>query len=107
MLQSVFALLVAAAGWHYMFYSRAASQLASAEGNAINRWRLRFRRVGGAILFLLAVCFFAGFHAVDPDYPTRAFVLIWISVILLLATIIALGIMDLILTLRLLRRLRP
>jgi hypothetical protein len=65
------------------------------------------RRVGGAVLFLLAVCFFAGCHAVDPDYPTHAFVLIWTTVVFLLATVVALGIMDLVLTLRLLRRLRP
>jgi prolipoprotein diacylglyceryltransferase len=107
MVETAFALVVAAAGWHYLFYSRMAARLAETEGDELNRWRGGLRRIGGAVLFLLAICFFAGFHAVDPDYPTRAFVLIWTAVILLLATLAALGIIDFVLTWKLLRRLRP
>jgi hypothetical protein len=72
MLQTAFALVVAAAGWYYMFYSQAASRLAGVEGEAVNRRRVRLRRVNGLMMFLLGVFFFAGFFAVDLDRPTVA-----------------------------------
>ena len=59
---SIFSLLVAAAGWYYMFYSRMAEKLAPIEEQQINRRRSRLRRIGGFFMFLLAVFLFAGFH---------------------------------------------
>lgn len=107
MLQTVFAFLVAVAGWHYMFYSRSAGGLMGLESPAANRFRVRLRRLGGLGMFLLSVFFFAGFHAVDADRPTAAFFLVWATVLLLIMTIVLLAAVDLVLTVRLRRNLRP
>ena len=55
-------LVVAAAGWFYMFYSRAAHSLTGIENDEINLKRIRLRRVGGLVMFVLAIFFFAGPH---------------------------------------------
>src|SRR5688572_31967441 len=73
MIQTIFALTVAAAGWYYMFYSQAASRLAGVESETVNRRRVRLRRLNGLMMFLLGIFFFAGFFAVDLDRPTVAF----------------------------------
>jgi hypothetical protein len=97
-LSAVFSLLVAAAGWYYMFYSRAVANLSSIEDQAINRRRLRLRRAGGFIMFLLAIALFAGFHTVDSATSAQAFVLVWLSVFVLLLTVLLLAMADLRLT---------
>lgn len=101
MLQTVFALTVAAAGWYYMFYSQAASRLAGVEGDAVNRRRVRLRRVNGLMMFLLGVFFFAGFFAVDLDRPTVAFFLVWLIAMFLLLAIVVLAVIDVKLTMKL------
>jgi len=90
--------VVAAAGWYYMFYSRAVANLSSIEDQAINRRRLRLRRAGGFIMFLLAIALFAGFHSVDSATSAQAFVLVWLSVFILLLVIVLLAMVDLRLT---------
>ena len=101
MIQTVFALTVAAAGWYYMFYSQAASRLAGVEGESVNRRRVRLRRVNGLMMFLLWVFFFAGFFAVDLDRPTIAFFVVWLVAMFLLLAIVVLAAIDVRLTLRL------
>ena len=101
MLQTAFALVVAAAGWYYMFYSEAASRLAQVEGEAVNRRRVRLRRLNGLMMFLLAVFFFAGFFAVDLDRPTVAFFVVWLIAMFLLLAIVVLAVIDVRLTLKL------
>jgi hypothetical protein len=98
MLPTSFALLVAVAGWYYMFYSRAACSLAGAENHRINRRRIVLRRVGGLAMLLLGIFFYAGFNAVDPDRPDAAFFWIWTIVMFLLLAIVALGAIDLLMT---------
>ena len=39
-IQGLFALSVAATGWYYMFYSRAASRLGEIENESLNRRRM-------------------------------------------------------------------
>src|SRR5437764_3222269 len=99
-----FSLLVAAAGWYYMFYSRAAANLNGIEDEALNRRRHRLRRAGGLVMFLLAIALFAGFHSVDSATSAQGFVLVWISVFLLLLTVVLLALVDLRLTWKLRRR---
>jgi peptidoglycan/LPS O-acetylase OafA/YrhL len=101
MIQTVFALTVAAAGWYYMFYSHAAERLAGVEGDDVNRRRVRLRRVNGLMMFLLGVFFFAGFFAVDLDRPTIAFFLVWLIAMVLLLAIVVLAAIDVRLTLKL------
>lgn len=109
-LSSVFSLLVAAAGWYYMFYSRAATRLGGIEDETTNRWRQRLRRANGFVMFLLAVGFYAGFNTIDPrasQSAAAAFVAVWLSVFVLLLVIVLLVLFDLRLTLRLRHRRRP
>ena len=54
-LLSIFALLVAAVGWYYLFYSRAAERLEGVEENRANRLRGILRRTNAIIMLLMAV----------------------------------------------------
>ena len=96
-LPAIFALLVAAAGWFYMFYSRAAQNLAGIEHEPSNVRRIRLRRVGGFMMFLLAVAFFLGFQPY-VEANGAAFIGVWVLVMLLLLGIVVLGLIDLRLT---------
>jgi drug/metabolite transporter (DMT)-like permease len=103
---SIFSLLVAAAGWYYMFYSRAASNLTGIEDEQLNHRRQRLRQIGGFVMLLLAVALFAGFHTVDAKTSAQAFLLVWMAVFLLLMTIVLLAMVDLRLTWKLRHRRR-
>jgi 4-amino-4-deoxy-L-arabinose transferase-like glycosyltransferase len=100
---TIFSLLVAAAGWYYMFYSRAVANLSGIENESLNRRRQRLRRIGGFVMFVLAIALFAGFHSVDSSTSAQAFVLVWLAVFLLLLTVLLLAMADLRLTWKLRR----
>lgn len=104
---AIFSLLIAAAGWYYMFYSRAAASLTEIEDVQLNRRRQRLRQVGGFVMLLLAVALYAGFHTVDAATSAQAFLLVWLSVFLLLMVVVLLAMIDLRLTWRLRQRRRP
>ena len=96
-LPAIFSLIVAAAGWFYMFYSRAAHHLGEFEHDRRNLRRIRLRRVGGFVMFLLAIAFFVLFQ----PYVWRSSVAtlgMLLLVMLLLLTIVVLGLIDLRLT---------
>jgi hypothetical protein len=103
---ALFSLLVAAAGWYYMFYSRAATNLSGIEREDLNRKRHLLRRIGGFIMFLLAVGMYAGFNSVDPLVSPNAFILIWLGVFVLLLVTVILAMIDLRLTWKLRHRRR-
>jgi UDP-N-acetylmuramyl pentapeptide phosphotransferase/UDP-N-acetylglucosamine-1-phosphate transferase len=109
-LPALFALVVGAAGWFYLFYSRAATNLGEVEDPALNRRRIRLRRVGGFLMLLLAVAFTAGFYTFTGETESGAlrnelgFMLAWLAVLVLLGSIVVLGLIDLRLTMRLRRR---
>jgi Na+/melibiose symporter-like transporter len=100
---ALFSLLVAAAGWFYMFHSLGARNLAGLEERRLNALRSLLRRAGGFLMMLLAVAFYAGFNTVDADQTPTAFVAVWIGVMALLAAVVALAMVDLWLTARLRR----
>ena len=103
LLAGIFALLTGAAGWYYLFYSRAAQRLAVIEHQALNNRRIALRRVGGAAMLMLGGFFFAGFAAFDdPQLTPTRFLVIWLTVFALLIVIVVLALVDL----RLTRRLR-
>ena len=106
MLWLAFAVLVAAAGWYYMFYSRAASSLGGLESDILNRQRVRLRRVGGFCMFLLGVAFFVLFQSIDRQDRPKLFFLMLLLVFILLLAIVALGLVDLRLTWKLRRKIR-
>jgi hypothetical protein len=105
-LSAIFALFVGAAGWHYMFYSKAAGRLEGIENASLNLARSRLRRVGGFFMLLLAGFFFAGFWAFDFERLEGrgdAFTLVWACVGVLMLVIVVLALIDLRLTYRLRR----
>jgi len=93
----IFSLLTAAAGWYYLFYSKAAHKLQQVESQRINLARVRLRRVGGLIMLLLGVLFFAGFQD-KIEASGAAYIAIWLTVLLLLLLIVVLALIDLRLT---------
>ena len=97
-LAAIFALLVAAAGWYYMFYSRAASNLAGIEQHALNAKRVRLRRVGGFFMFALGVCFFALFWSVDVEESPGLSLAVLLGVLVCLMIVVLLALADLRLT---------
>ena len=103
-LPAIFSLLVAAAGWFYLFYSRAAHNLSGIEDPVINRRRMTLRRVGGVAMFLLAIAFFAGFYTFDPSTQGESFLVTWVAVLVLLMAITVLGLLDLRMTWQLRKR---
>jgi hypothetical protein len=96
-LPAIFALIVAAAGWFYIFYSRAAMKLRGFEPSTTNRLRIRLRQIGGVAMMLLGVAFYAGYVAIDSGRVEPASALFFL-VLALLAIIIILGLVDLRLT---------
>jgi len=103
---AIFSIIIAAAGWYYLFYSPAASRLAGIESSVNNSRRRRLRRANGTVLFALAVAFFAGFYTVDADNNPHAFVLVWLAVFALLFIAVVLALMDVRLTAKLRREHR-
>jgi UDP-N-acetylmuramyl pentapeptide phosphotransferase/UDP-N-acetylglucosamine-1-phosphate transferase len=99
-LSAIFALIVAAAGWYYLFYSKAASRLAGIEGDQQNRLRVRLRRIGGLVIILLGGLFYALLTLDERE--TRTALLLLTGVFLLMLVLLVLGLVDL----RLTRRMR-
>jgi hypothetical protein len=99
-LPAIFALVVGAAGWFYIFYSRAAVKLRGVESSSANRLRIRLRQIGGVAMMLLGAAFYAGYVAIDHGRVETASALFF-AVLGLLAVIIVLGLVDLRLTNRL------
>ena len=104
---AIFSLFIAAAGWYYMFYSRAANRLCGIEDAHINAIRVWLRKVNGLLMFLLAICFFSGFFAVDLEHPTRMTAIVWLAVCGLVLALLLLGLVDIRLTWRLKNSQRP
>jgi hypothetical protein len=102
-LAGIFALLTGASGWFYLFYSRAAQRLAGIEDQRINDRRIALRRVGGAVMLLLAGLFFTGVYALDqPGWAPVTIMAVWLAVFVLLIAVVVLAMIDL----RLTRKLR-
>jgi high-affinity Fe2+/Pb2+ permease len=102
-LPAIIALLAAVAGWHYLFYSRAAQGLDGVESSAANQRRSRLRRINATALLLLAAGFYAGFQ-VDPHRHALIFLGLWTGVLVLLVMVIVLAVVDLWLTSRIRRK---
>jgi len=94
----IFALLVAAAGWFYLFYSRAAEKLALIEDSSLNLRRVRLRRTSGLLLIVLGMLLYAGSYSLDWDKPTVWFLVIWLGVMVLVGVVTLLALLDLRLT---------
>jgi hypothetical protein len=102
MIPAIFCLLTGAAGWFYLFYSRAAHRLAGIENQRINLARIRLRRMGAGVMILLAIAFAVGYYGTNVREPTLRFVIAWGCVVTLLPVMLGIGLADL----RLTRKLR-
>jgi hypothetical protein len=96
-LPAIFSLLVAAAGWYYLFFSRATERLAVIESPGANRLRIRLRRAGAVAMILLAVSFYLGNVFIERENAVAAISFI-LAVPVLLFVIVALALVDLRLT---------
>jgi hypothetical protein len=106
-LAGIFALLTGAAGWYYLFYSRAAERLSDVEDERINARRVRLRRAGGVAMLMLGGFLYAGFRTLDnPNQSPGAFLGVWLAVFTLLAVLVVLALIDVRLTHRLRARQR-
>ena len=103
-LPAILCTLIAVAGWHYLFYSRAAHKLAPLEHPAANLNRIRLRRINGFILLLIAFGMFAGFYTFDAQVRPTAFVVTWFIVMFLFALMLLLVAIDVWMITRLRRR---
>ncbi|MGF1634291.1 MAG: hypothetical protein ACFCVE_10620 [Phycisphaerae bacterium] len=102
----IFSFLVGAAGWYYAVHAHAAGRLAEVEGNHANRWRIALRRAGGVVMLALALCFFvAAAHRAGGE-PTQLALAALLATPLLLLLILGLVGCDIVLTLRMRRRVR-
>ena len=105
-LPAIFALLVGAIGWYYLFYSKAAARLGGIEDQRNNLWRGRLRRANAIIMLLLALGIAVGWYKFDWDRQPRQVALIWLGVMGLLLVFVVLAMIDVRLTWKLQRSLR-
>jgi hypothetical protein len=110
LLAAILSLLVAIAGWHYLFHSTAARKLGAVENERANLQRVRLRRLCGFFMLVLAACLYIGFRTLDrPELSHRdgAIAMAWLGVaVLLLFLVVVLAILDVRLTNRLRRELK-
>ena len=102
---AIVALLIAAVGWYYLFYSRAAQRLEGVEEQRTNRLRGTLRRANAVIMLLMAVCIAWGSIRMTR-LSIEASVLIWTAVLVLLFVSVILALIDVRLTVKLRRTLR-
>lgn len=99
-------LLIAASGWYYLFYSRAAHKLSGVEADSSNRRRVILRRCNGVVMMFLAMLLYFANHIVElKDRPIAATVVL-VGIICLLGISVLLGWLDLRLTMNLRNRRR-
>ena len=105
-LSAIFALLIAAIGWYYLFYSRAADRLEGVEEARTNRLRGMLRRTNAIIMLLIAVGIAVATYRFDMERMPTQFGLTWLAVMMLLFVSVVLALIDVRLTLKLRRTLR-
>ena len=102
----IFALLVAAVGWYYLFYSRATQKLESIEEARTNRQRGMLRRINAIVMLLMAVGIATATFRFIPEKFPQEWAVTWVIVIALLLLCVTLGLIDLRLTMKLRQQLR-
>lgn len=105
-LPAIFALLVAAIGWYYLFYSRAASRLSSIEEEKSNRLRGLLRRINAILMLVMAVGIALAMYKFNRDETSELFLITWMTILLLLLVVMVLGLIDVRLTWKLRQKLR-
>jgi hypothetical protein len=104
--RDIFAVLVAASGWHYLFFSGAARRLQAVEGPGNHRVRIMLRRFNGVMIIVMAVLFFAGSQPWMEQRPI-SYMCVWFGVMALLFFIIMGAFIDIRLTVKLKTQHQP
>jgi membrane protein YdbS with pleckstrin-like domain len=105
-LPAIFALLVAACGWYYLFYSKAASRLSSIEEEKTNRLRGLLRRINAILMLVMAVGIAVAMYKFNRDETYDLFLVTWVGIMVLLLVVMVLGLIDVRLTWKLRQSLR-
>src|SRR6476659_6926106 len=103
---AIFALLVGAIGWYYLFFSQAAQRLGSIEEQRTNRRRGLLRRINAILMLLIALGIAVATYKFERRGFEDAFLLTWVAVMMLLLGVVILGLIDVRLTWKLRRTLR-
>jgi len=99
-------LMIAAAGWYYLFYSRAAHRLSAIEAAGANRWRVLLRRINGLLMLALAaVVYIAAASQIPEKSPAIAGGLL-LGIVALLGLCVLLAWVDVRMTMNLRNRRR-
>ena len=105
-LPAILALLVAATGWYYLWYSRASVRLQTIEEERSNRLRGILRRINAIIMLLIALGIAFGTYKFDREGAESEFIITWSAVMLLLLGFVVLALIDLRLTIKLRQQMR-
>jgi hypothetical protein len=99
-------LMIAAAGWYYLFYSRAAHRLGAIEAADANRWRVLLRRCNGLLMMALAaLVYIAAASQIPEKSPSLAEGLL-LGIVILLGVCVLLAWIDIRMTMNLRNRRR-
>jgi hypothetical protein len=105
-LPAIFALLVGAIGWYYLFYSQAVTRLGGIEENRTNRVRGMLRRINAIVMLLIALGIALIVYKFDNDQSRAKGAVTLLAVLFLSLMMIILGLIDVRLTWKLRRALR-
>ena len=94
----IFALLIAALGWYYLFYSRAAQYLEAVEDQRSNRLRGILRRMNAIVMLLMAVGIAMTTYRFNREGAEMQFALTGSAVMFLLTLCVVLALIDVQLT---------
>jgi hypothetical protein len=99
-------LMIAAAGWYYLFYSRAAQRLSAIEAPAANRWRVLLRRINGLLMLALAGLVYIAAASQIPDKSPAVAGGLLLGIVMLLGLCVLLAWVDVRMTVNLRNRRR-
>ena len=99
-------LMIGAAGWYYLFYSRAAQKLSGIEAADANRWRVLLRRLNGLLMLALAALLYIAGATQIPEKGPAVFVGLLLAVVVLLGLCVLLAWVDVRMTMNLRNRRR-
>src|SRR5688500_9879556 len=105
-LPAIFALLVAAVGWYYLWYSQAIQRLARIEEQRTTRRLGILRRINAIIMLLIALGIACGTYRFEREGAETACLITWALVMLLLFAFVLLALIDLPLTIKLRQQIR-
>src|SRR5437867_2245308 len=97
-LPAIFALLVGAVGWYYLFYSKAATRLGGIEEQRANRLRGLLRRINAILMLSIALGIALIMYKFNTEQTKAEGAIALLAVLLLTLAMVILGLIDVRLT---------